>query len=208
MRTLRTLGVATCIFLSSQNAFALGAVARACQFSTIPENLKGLAVTFFRAVGAPDSIRQLPGQPLSEQKKWWINEALTTDYFTVRYYLYAAADVYGLNNVPASTYYRHWVSHEAYTSQAWKANMIAEAMQRDPAFAIYYHNRGLVYSARAGDPRIAVQEDMAYFEGFVTLGRHWYYDPVNKVPGTLKDTSAMHCNLKDFGLENKGLFDW
>lgn len=193
------------------NAHALGAVSRACQFSTIPTiALKSLAVSFFTAVGAPMSTLNLVGASDAEQRTWWTNESLTTDYVEARYYLYAHADVYRLyrvsqGSVPAG----NWAYMTGYSSPGWGASRISRAMQSDSRFSKYYQNRGPLYSARAGNPNIVEKLDVTqYASAYAVVGSHTYYDPVTKYTWAMQDTRAIDCNLPDFGQENKGLFDW
>lgn len=187
----------------SVDAHALGAVSRACQFSTLPSFAKGIAVQFFEAMGAHPNVLSLPNESLNIQKQYWINESLTTDYLKTRYYLYASADIYGFVANPASSHYGQWQFHTGYQSPQWTAEEISEDMKRAPNFAPYYANRGDLYSARAGHPFI-VEQPGAHWGRFIVLGTHYYYDHVNKLPGKLRDTKAGDCNIFDWGV---GLFD-
>lgn len=206
MKLINAAIAALLTFLISGNAYALGAVSRACQFSTLPSAVKAPAVLFFQAVGAPLSVLQLPGMSDQKQKEYWINESVTTDYIKVRYYLFAIANVYGYVHDPLSTYYGMWQYATGYASPKWTAEEISQDMQLDARFNIYYRNRGPFYSARAGHSEIVIAQNMVRWGRFVVLGTHNYYDPVVKVSGTLRGTKAADCNLGEWGAD-KGMFD-
>lgn len=189
--------------LIGRDALALGAVSRACQFSTLPTGTKGIAVQFFEAIGADAWTLSLPDESSWIQSKWWINEALTTDYIRQRYYLYAIAEVYGQVVEPESTFYGQWKYYKSYRSPKWTSETVSEQMKRDPTFSPYYANRGDLYSARAGELYI-FEQPSSHFGKFIVLGAHFYFDPVSKITARLPDTRARDCNLGNWGF---GLFD-
>lgn len=192
--------------LSAGNAYALGAVSRACQFSTIPSGQKSLASVFFVDLGADLSVLQLPYQSAEIQQTYWIHEALTTDYFSVRYYLYAMANVYSLKSWE-STYAGNWMFYAQYISgQEWLPKTISNLMKYDSKYAMYFANRGMLYSARAGLLSIGEYISPQGMAGYVVTGYHWYYDPVSKVTGQLVSTRARDCNLQNWG-QDTGLWD-
>ena len=89
------LVIGSFLFLCMDTAFALGQVSRACQFSTIPSELKPVAAAFFYAVGADADVLTLPAQTRDVQATKWVLESLTTDYGRVRYMLFATRVLYG-----------------------------------------------------------------------------------------------------------------
>jgi hypothetical protein len=209
MKKIRKIFCFLLVLVCVNNAYALGAVSRACQFSTIPTGMKSLAATFFIDLGADSSISQLPWQDASQQQAYWINESLTTDYFSVRYYLWALAEVYALKG-PNSTYAGNWQFYTRYLSSSvdWVPKTVSGDLKSDQNFAIYFANRGMLYSARAGNPKIG---EFLYYDyngnlRYVVTGYHWYYDPVSKVSGQLVKTRAQDCNLQNWG-QDTGLWD-
>lgn len=199
-----------CMMFSVLNdANALGRVSRACQFSSLSSELKPLAAAFFFALGADADILVLPSQSNDYQQTKWILEALTTDYGSPRYLLFATRIIYFANLTIDSTvtYYR---MRSLDLSSQWTSQQISDAMKADPKFSYYYLNRGILSSARAGNPKIVETLDYSYLgygsQQFMVVGYHWYYDPVGKRVVRLADTQTNSCNLPDIGY-GTGLFD-
>lgn len=190
----------------STEAFALGAVSRACKFSDIPSALKSVAGQFFVAIGGAPIAKDLPNRSLSEQATYWIMESLTTDYVRQRYYLYAETTSYTKNPYPESANYNKWQISGGDVSTIWTAETVSDALKADPRFSPYWANRGPLFSARAGDARIVVYYASVAGVQRATIGHHWYYDPVSKVTSRMSDTVAFDCNLGDWGY-GKGIFD-
>jgi hypothetical protein len=189
-------------FITVGNAFAIGAVSRACQFNKIPTPFRAPAVLFFYALGAPSSVLRLPDADDTTKAKSWILESITTDYVETRYYLYAQADIYFYNNNDRN----EWSKLNTYVSPGWGASRISRAMMQDDRFKIYYSNRGQLYSVRAGHPEIV--STMSLYTAYGVVGGHWYYDPSSKRTYSMQDTFAFDCNLTDWGFEKNGMFDW
>lgn len=203
MKPFKLLCAALAVSSAASNAYALGAVSRACQFSTIPFAIQGVASAFFIALGAEPAVGDLSHNGLAS--RYWINEALTTDYFSARYYLYAAATVYSLRG-SASTYYNKWQWYSEHVSPNWRADTISPTVANDSRFSIYFANRGVLYSARAGMAKVGEFIDPTLHQRFVVKGKHWYYDPVSKVSSEMRETRAQDCNLQNWGRDT-GLWD-
>lgn len=189
------------------SASALGAVSRACQFSQIPISAQSVASKFFVALGADaDTTLALPFQSETTKQNYFVNESLTTDYFQLRYYLYAYATVYSLRGI-SSTYYNQWQYYASYMSDGWRADRLSDEVRQNDNFKIFFANRGILYSARAGLPKII--EYVGYpnlNQKFAVEGSHYYYDPVTKVPAQMRYSRAIDCNLQNWG-QGTGLWD-
>ena len=192
----------------SHGAMAVDKFSRACNFTSIPYGSRTVAAEFFVQMGADTSVRNLPNQPLNEQEMWWILESLTTDYFSVRYYLFASSRLYwGKYSNDVYGPYTDYNFVRKYDSK-WSADEVLARIRTDPTFKPYYANRGPApfYSARAGDPRIVTREvDAKTADRVMVVGKHSYYDPVSKVMVDAGQTVAFGCNLSEFG--QYGLFN-
>lgn len=193
------------------SALALGQVSRACQFSTIPSELKPVAAAFFYAVGADADVLTLPAQTRNAQATKWVLESLTTDYGRVRYMLFATRVLYAKGGYKQSTNQVVYINQNQPISSQWTAEQISDAMMADPKFSNYYLNRGVLYSARAGNPKIVdtnqyTTADAESALNYLVVGYHWYYDPVGKNIVRLADSQANTCNLGNLGL-GTGLFN-
>lgn len=205
MRPLKIIPFLLLGALFSSKALALGAVSRACRFSDIPSSLKPVAGAFFTAIGGSSYSAVLPFTSIAEQGRYWIMESLTTDYLRTRYYLYAQNTTYERNPFVDSANYNKWQIIGGYSSPVWTAETVSDALKAAPRFSPYFANRGLLFSARAGDPKIITTDDWPSTQR-ATLGHHWYYDPVSKVAARMSDTTAYDCNLGDYGFGH-GIFD-
>lgn len=186
------------------DASALGAVSRACKFSTIPAALQSDAAATFFWLGAPSNVLYLPYDSYSANR-YWVNESLTTDWLSVRYYLYAYSEVTAFQGQYGSYPYQYR-KFATYTSNGWRADTINPAIKNDPKLGIFFANRGLLYSARAGYQYIGHDTDPLVYQSFTVVGFHYYYDPVSKVQGAMKATYASNCNLQNWG-QDTGLWD-
>lgn len=145
-----------------------------------------------------------------QQSYYWINEALTTDYFNVRYYLFATMSIYRKNLSGASGYNRY----QTYSSN-WSVNQVKKEIRNNPKFSPYYVNRGPtpLYNARAGDPRILIywymdSDNTPVPDGqLMVVGRHFYYDSQSGAQLDLGESKATNCNTGNFGV-GTSLFDW
>lgn len=207
---LFVVGSAFMLFMNS--ACALSQLSRACQFYSIPTELKPVAAAFFYALGADADVLTLPAQSAQTQANKFILESLTTDYGRVRYLLFASRVVYASTGVIYSTNLRIYSRSRTYDMNSqWTSEQISDAMKADPKFSYYYLNRGVLTSARAGHPKIIESitnagTDTYGSQQFMVTGLHWYYDPVGKQIVRLPDSQANTCNLGNIGL-GTGLFD-
>lgn len=191
--------------------FGVGKFSRACRFDQIPFGTKYIAAKFFVKMGANPEFGDLASKLGDEQAMYWVNEALTTDYFQVRYFLFAKANVYATGpygNADPNLYNLRF----SYASK-WSVEEVKKAIQSDPLFAPSYANRGPApwYSARAGESGILQRWYLTNFPNtpaplntILVVGRHFYYDPVNKSTVDLGETRAKDCNLTNLGF---GIFD-
>jgi hypothetical protein len=197
-------------YIMLKDASAVGAISRACQFNKIPPSLQNLSSDFFIAVGAPvDLIRKIISiENPTIDPKYWILESLTTNYLNNQYYLYAVSDQY-TSGIEGGA--RSFIWFRRFNSPGWGAQEISKDMRESDKWKIFYANRGIWMSQRAGVSTIV--EDASPFykpnedHSFAVRGQHYYYDPVSKTTVRLKDTVAIDCNMKDFGVKDKGLFD-
>lgn len=186
------------------DASALGAVSRACKFSTIPVILQPDAAAFFYTLGAPYNVFQLPVYS-SLASRWWINESLTVDWLSVKYYLYAYSVVSAFHGQYGS-HPGQWRNFATYSSPGWRADTIDPSIKNHPKLGYFFANRALLYSARAGYQYIGHDADPLVYSTFSVVGSHYYYDPVSKVNGAMRATYATNCNLGNVG-QDTGLFD-
>lgn len=196
------LAVLTVSLAVTLNASALGQVSRACSFAEIPSNVKKQVSLFFYALGADSSVLRLPFRELTEQSEYWINESLTTDYGSVRFYLFASRLLYSwghvdFNDGPGMTNgYKFWNRVDSY----WTPSMLSNALKADPNFSPFYANRQLLYSVRAGSPSIVERLGRHEKYHYLVEGRHWYLDPSNGSMVPLASTEAIDCNTADLGI--------
>lgn len=213
MKTVRNLLLASSLIYTT-NALATGAVSRACAFGEIPSYLQYVASTFFIVVGGDFAvINAVRNMPNVDQYNYYIFESLTTDYVETRYYLFAQADVY--QRVydwvydPLTSTYGHFKPYKRFTSPGWEASAVSLALKRDERFAVYYENRGPLYSARAGNPAIVEYAPPATsISGpYKVVGHHKYFDIAAKRSVDQGITVAYDCNLNNFGVTHSGIFD-
>ena len=194
--------IAAALFLcASQGTFALGKVSRACIFADIPPQLKRPALTFFGLLGMPSDLDDLADRSDAEQRKYSIEESITTDYGSLRYYLFAANAVYVIMaNATGQAYYES----VKYMSP-WAAQSLDPAMFPDSRLKIFNFNRKVLFSARAGHPDIVTLHGPHIATGYKAkvIGQHYYYDPVSRVSVSLGPSEAVDCNLTEFGFEDR-----
>ncbi len=194
------------ILILSNNAQAVGSVSRACRFDKIPPNAQHLASQFFFAIGADADVLLLPLQGPYTQTQYWVLESLTTDYGNVRYYLFATRLLYEWEQIqPGSNGSGAILGHvfKSRLDSNWTNEQISSAMKADSDFAPYYLNRQLLYSARAGSPKII--EKLGSYEShhYLVLGRHWYFDASSGTVTRVGDSQADDCNLTNFGIMDR-----
>lgn len=201
----RRLSACLLLVLFSVPAFALNGVSRACRFDLIPSIAKDPAVLLFQMLGSKfPSLSLLPSKSLAEQSDHWILESITTDYGSVRYYLFAENRIYERRyQSDGSSIFPQfgW-----YTSPGWTALTVRREMYEDSRLAIFFANRGFLYSARAGHPDIVEKfsrNTSSLPRYFGVKGRHYYYDPANKVVGKIGDSQATDCNLGQWGFGDR-----
>lgn len=201
----RRLSACLLLVLFSAPAFALVGVSRACRFDLIPSILKAPAVLFFQMLGSNlPSLDTLPDKSLIEQSEHWILESITADYGMVRYYLFVENRIYERRNRPDGSSTFPQVAE--YSSPGWAAMMVRREVLEDSRLAVFFANRGIISSVRAGHPDIIqrfapITPPLPRYFG--VKGRHYYYDAVNKVVGRLNDTQATDCNLGQWGFGDR-----
>ncbi|CAJ0704172.1 hypothetical protein R11007_04260 [Ralstonia holmesii] len=190
-RLLLAAFVFYCAFASSQ-ANALSQFSRACRFGDIPRALQEPAAVFFVLLGAPANTVNLPWR--IEKESHWILESITTDYGAVRYYLFASSTLYRYR--PGEG--KYVVGETRYSR--WAAQRPSDAVLKDSRLQIFLHNRGTLYSARAGHPAIY---DVIEGPTARVGGTHWLYDPFIQETRPLAKTKATDCNLAEWGFETR-----
>lgn len=201
LKLIKLTALATSL-ATSFDAYALGQVSRACSFAEIPSNVKKQISLFFYALGADSSVLRLPFRELSEQSEYWINESLTTDYGSVRYYLFASRLLFEwgpvrFNDGPGTTDGYIFINR---VNSSWTPATLANAMKANPNFSPFYANRQLLYSVRAGSPSIVERLGRHEKYHYSVEGRHWYLDPANGSLVPLANTEAIDCNTADLGI--------
>lgn len=192
----------------SLDASAVDKWSRACRFDTVPSTWKYPAVLFMRYMVNNIQIPDYHLWPLEDQRNVWINESLTTDYFSIRYYLFAEAQVYTRVSWWADRDFKLWMG-KTYRSK-WTAEEVIETIRAVPDFKPFYANRGPIpwYSARAGEEALAIHLTRDFPDDnreFRTIGRHAYYDGTLKRLYDIGTTESRDCNLSQWG--QHGLFD-
>ena len=171
----------------------------------MPSNMQGPAVILFDIIGATGNrtiLDQAYSASTTEKTKYWIHESITADYLEARYYLYAASKVYRYKSQPGYVFGYHYET--GYESSVWVARRLPYEVVSDSRLAIFFLNRQLLYSARAGEPAIVrywprvVSNERDYFR---VIGDHWYYDPASKTFAGLGQSVAGDCNLNQLGFE-------
>lgn len=185
-----------CSFLS-ESAHALNGFSRACAFAEIPASLRGPALRLFGFIGTSGLTEWdfLLYEPEAKLWRYRINESITTDYGTARYYLYAENRIFYRSS--SATSYSFVGEHK---SGGWQAETMPSEVYEDSILQVFFHNRSLLYSVRAGNPRI-IEDSPARSLGdkYWVVGQHYYYDPVSKVQGFIRTSEATNCNLSQWG---------
>lgn len=201
----RLIFALSCIAVPAREALALSQLSRACRFDTIPTSMQVAAAKFLYALGAPAGtyfLEYAPGKDL-----YWIFESITTDYFEVRYYLYAESHVYVWDGpAPSRGWPGRHVKWNTYSAGLWRAQVLNGQILSDSRWKIFMENRGFLYSVRAGEPQI-----YTVFRGFGgvprtvpannvrVVGQHAYYDPKIMKEFPLQKSQARDCNLNNWG---------
>lgn len=193
------------LLLASNDALALGKVSRACNFATLPYGTKTVASLFFSLLGAPSYVQNLADAPLTTQQQKWILESLTTDYGSARYYLYAESAQFRWNYPdPLFNPTGNWWKMRVLASHM-ESSVVSDAIKAYPTLSIFYANRMLLFSARAGAKSIV--EDLGWPAQFRVEGKHMYQDAGSPTGTWLSNTVATDCNITDWGLEGAGIFN-
>lgn len=185
--------------LIGHGAYALDQFSRACRFDTIPVALQGPAALLFYMLGAPKDTAAMHQR--GDNNRYWIFESLTTDYGRVRYYLHAEANVYSWSApVPALGWAGDYVRRFYYSSGPFRSQMPAEEILRESALGVFFNNRALMYSARAGEGGIYSSfPTMLPMGHFKVLGTHSYWAPAAQTSMLLPKSVAQDCNLGNWG---------
>lgn len=191
------------LMLSAASASALAPLSRACRFGDIPGTLKAPALVLFQYLGMPATLADLDRRTSNEQANYWILESITTDYGSLRYYLFAENRVYWKYSYPGEYYPRYYLEF-SYKSP-WAAQSLDPQIFPDSRLSIFNFNRKVLFSARAGDGEIVKKHVNSGYQtnDAVVVGKHYYYDPVSKAQAYLGETYATDCNLGNWGLEDR-----
>ena len=201
-----------CLGITAPAEAKLGRFSRACRFDTLPSPSKTYLNAFFVEAGAPSTLANMASRPLNKQALYWIHESITTDYYAVRYYLFAKSVVY-VKGRPDKGDPNNFNEIASYRSN-WSVNQVKKSIRENPYFSPAYVNRWApLYNARAGDPRIMVYwhmlnapvETPVPANYFKVVGRHFYYDAQSGSEIDYGWSESYDCNGLNLGL---GLFDW
>jgi len=189
--------------LSTVSASALAPLSRACRFGDIPSALKAPALVLFQYLGMPATLADLDRRTANEQLNHWILESITTDYGSLRYYLFAENKVYWKYSYPGEYFPRYYLEF-SYKSP-WAAQSLDPRIFPDSRLSIFNFNRRVLFSARAGDTEIVKKHVKSGYQinEAAVVGKHYYYDPVSKAQAYLGETFATDCNLGNWGLEDR-----
>lgn len=194
-------GIALALAVVTSDALALAGLSRVCRFDWIPGPLQGPAARLFNIIGdAPaGAFDNLSGAPLAEKKKFWIIESLTIDWGSVRYYLYVENRVYYMSPTQPWQEFRQMKS-----GPTWGQTMLPKEVTEDSSLRIFFANRALLYSARAGHANVIEKlNDPDSFQ-YRVIGNHYYFDPATKASARLGRTDIINsCNLSEWGLESR-----
>jgi hypothetical protein len=185
------------MFLTIGRAQALDGFSRACRFDTIPVALQGPAALLFYMLGAPLSTATLDLLPGKE--RFWIFESITADYGEVKYYLFAEANVF-VWSPPAPGWHGDFVRRISYSSSTYKAQRPSDGILKYTKLDIFFANRGVLYSARAGKTDIYdhLSEPLnSYDTKVLGIQKFWY---PGGVQGKLLNSTAIDCNLNTWGM--------
>ncbi|WP_265258011.1 hypothetical protein [Verminephrobacter aporrectodeae] len=198
------LVIIVCICLSKMS-FAVGGVSRACFISELRDlKIAKEALLFFKYLGMPDRFYELRNKSKNEQARHAIFESITTDYGSVRYYLFAESRVYKkfIHPTYRTTEFR---KYKNYISDGWRNRNVDPEVFKDSRLSIFKHNRELITSVRAGNPDFVEAVDYRWDEmhDMFVVGVHAYYDPETKLTNFLNGSSATDCNLSNWGIQER-----
>jgi len=204
--------VAAILFLSYLgDASALGKISRACNFTEIPDSLKLPVVRLSRSLGMPESLLNLYQRTTDEQSRYWVLESLTTDYGSLRYYLFAESRIY--RNKPNGV--TVGMLFEVGYKSPWAAQSLPAEIKNDSSLnTIFHFNRNVLFSARAGHADIWQRWDKVLetngTDSMWVMGKHYYFDPLSQSQGYLgttsiysKNTGGLGCDLTHWGFEDR-----
>lgn len=197
------------LFLSAMVAFsgsslALSGVSRSCFISELSDNnLASPALLLFRYLGMPIKYYDVRNKSRRDQEKYAIFESITTDYGAIRYYLFAASRVYKTFKHP--TYGTTEIRLHSEYKSPWAAETLDPEIFKDARLSMFKFNRTVTSSVRAGNPDFVEKVDYRGDEErrMIVVGVHTYYDPATKASGVLPDTTALDCNLGQWGIEDR-----
>jgi hypothetical protein len=192
------IGSALCA-LSTQ-AFALGQFSRACNLSTVPPETRDKMLFLALKIGSPfPNLLAVSSLADEELARHWILESITTDWGEARYYLFAEADVYRIS-FDKNYQIDFWQKETKYRSH-WDSKTMHPDMKYSTRVGdILKHNRGMLFSARAGDPHIIQRFGDSRLQ-IKVKGKHSIFNPREERPVQLSDTEAQNCNLTQWGIE-------
>lgn len=189
------------------SALALSKFSRACRFADIPRPLQSTALDFFSVISTAPSgkFNYLWNGTAAQRESAFIIESLTTDYGEVRYNLYAENQVYEARFDSRDTF----IGFEyvrSMSSGGWTAEKVPDDVAKNSRFEIFFQNRGLLYSARAGNSEIIEQFPLAdplRFWKFKVIGYHAYFNFNGNQTVTLGKSESTNCNLTEWGFEQR-----
>ena len=189
--------------LSASSSFALGGLSRACNFRDIPPQLQSPALVLFAYLDMPQKYLDLPSRSEDEKKQHWILESITTDYGSLRYYLFVENEVYRLKGSQTNAEFFRVTGYRS----PWAAQSLDPRIFPDSRLSVFNFNRGTLFSARAGHKDIVqfYSKTLSWREvdWFRVVGKHYYFDPVSKSQGYIGKSDATDCALSQWGFETR-----
>lgn len=197
----KAIAVIAISVMISGEAMALASFSRACRFVWIPEVLQVNAAKFFVLLGADAGMLNLPFNS-DLKRRAWILESITTDFGETKYYLFSTSTPYSGTCLPGYLCDAKNFSKNATRFSRWAAQRPSDAVLSDNALKIFFHNRGYLYSSRAGRRDIY---DVASADTLVYAihGEHWYYNPRRREIVPMGTSKAVDCNLSNWGFEQR-----
>lgn len=190
---------------------ALGKITRTCNFTEIPPLSKSDVLHLSRSLGMPESLLDLGARSTDEQSRYWSLESITTDYGSLRYYLFAENRIYRkkVKGIYISTLF------EVGYNSPWAAQSLPPQIKNDTSLnTVFNFNRRVLFSARAGHADIWQRWEKVYPENGTdtmwVVGKHYYFDPLTQFQGYLGSTSIYSknvggagCDLANWGFEDR-----
>lgn len=156
----------------------------------------------------PESLLDLHKRSVQEMQQHWALESITTDYGSVRYYLFAEMKAYRW-----VTSFGGWEETLSNFKSPWAAQALDTRIFADSRLSIFNFNRRVLYSARAGHADIIrklTPVTSTTVDDYRVVGRHYYYDPVTQLTAYLggtdvasRNSADQGCNLAQWGFEDR-----